>query len=309
MKDNIESLHDVNREANSKFSVSIFSKYVLGRYQPWAFLFSAVVSAAVGITTAIFTSTSSVMSAILALLTLLVEMIITMSVSLAQNTAELKLEIANINQITELTLNSAWLRDLLFSMGKNFRQIQQSKDELFERLARSQLSKADDFTYRISVGKGEVAIRNESVQELWGIMFVIAKESEEVLATSTLNPESWWSDHKGREYLNINIMAIKRGVRIRRVLVLKDDTISETEKSILESNLAGGIDIRYCKRSKCYPELRKDFLVVGDRYAGFLNVLEGTIVRESVFTSSHDNIAAAKQDFEQLWVLSSSPNT
>lgn len=125
---------------------------------------------------------------------------------------------------------------------------------------------------------------------------LIKSAQQEIWATSAVNPDRWWDTDWGKLYLNENYEAVKRGVKITRVFIVRDESEAKRILPLVQAQAGKKI-------GACYvidKAFEQDLLVIDGKFAGELR-LRGEGFQEAEF---YVNEAKAKAFQQSIYKLS-----
>lgn len=94
--------------------------------------------------------------------------------------------------------------------------------------------------------------------------------------TSYVEPRSWWLNSVGRvsrgatDYIAMNGEAVKRGVKIRRVFIFKNEDEYKKMETVLTENKKVGIEVSFVYEDQLSGSAKGDMLLVDKKLAGEL---------------------------------------
>lgn len=126
------------------------------------------------------------------------------------------------------------------------------------------------------------------------------QNSTSINATSYVKPSEWWKTDWGKEYLEENYKAIKRGCTITRIYIFANEIEMQENIELLNQQKKNGITIYYTFSNKITDlRIKDDIIVIGDRLTGTL-ILNERIMLNSSFSTLPDDIKINQQKFNNL---------
>ncbi len=131
-----------------------------------------------------------------------------------------------------------------------------------------------------------------------------AAVSDTMLATSAQEIDvEWWNSPRSEKYWEINLQALKRGVKVVRIFIYHDWTKSLAD--LAKKQADAGIEVYRVERGQLPPRLVAD-IVIWDRVCGYetQSNAAGQATR-NFFTFAADDIDRLARDFEVVRTVAS----
>jgi hypothetical protein len=162
--------------------------------------------------------------------------------------------IAILRLVVDIRLNLNPNIPIEISFLNSYTRLRESKCDLFREAAVAKLR--DVNAYFDDLAGGQLAVRNQSeVFDLLKLLFCEISFIREIHSTSSGEADewrTWW----GKHYLEIHKAAIKRGVKIQRIFIVRSDDEATSAADIMRANTAHNIIVKYAVR----PEIsQSDF--------------------------------------------------
>jgi hypothetical protein len=175
----------------------------------------------------------------------------------------------NENALYELAVSDdiTWLRTVVESHAR----VKQFNNQTLHEIADSTLESTAETLSKLSLGKYTVKTDDLSVY----ILPLIKHAKRSYHATQYMLPERFWTQYWAKNYMDLNIDAVKyRKVDVTRIFILSDDQTAK-EKDILEALMKqhndNGITCRIVRKED-FPDADdlKDFVIADDEIEGTL---------------------------------------
>jgi hypothetical protein len=219
-----------------------------------------------------------------------------------------------ISQATELfgQLEASTLRtDPMVALVQHAARIDLAKDSLRTRLVQSMVHDMSEFFEQI------VDLRAEYRGGEHDWLFALVQNAKvSVKATSTIGPkgtalvdEEFWTSQEARAYLAHQKDAVQRGVKIRRIFLLYDDSLvgSPALQSIVQDNVDVGVKVRVLPPSLLPSAAARplDFVLFDDEISYELSSASlpqgGSIVHRTALELRTELVLDRKAKFEEMW--------
>ncbi|HVL87911.1 MAG TPA: hypothetical protein VM681_07925 [Candidatus Thermoplasmatota archaeon] len=118
-----------------------------------------------------------------------------------------------------------------------------------------------------------------------------------VFGTVFVQISDFWFSGGGREYLQENFEAIRRGVKVQRVFIIDDLTdLTLDVQDLIRRQAEGGIDVRVAFTDRLTPDLLHDMGIYDDKYAVYVDLIPGSRkTRGARFYRDEAEVRKAKQ--------------
>jgi hypothetical protein len=153
----------------------------------------------------------------------------------------------------------------------------------------------------------------ESLEELKGGRFTIAahempnfsvdlinRATVSYHATSFVALDDWWNTPWGRQYESLNIEAVKRGVKVKRIFIISSDAELEKVRPYLDRQTTNGIEIRIVRSAQLSTKVTSDLLALDDTLGGELRLTPDKGMKEAEFFTSRRDIDRLKREIRTI---------
>lgn len=154
--------------------------------------------------------------------------------------------------------------------------------------------------------KGEMVLKPHSAQRDC-IDLLKRVQSENVFATSYIDPKSFWCTPEGALYRQQCFNLVQRGIEITRVFIeptRADDGQKQCIKDEILKQKTNGVRVRRVLESALPEGCRKDFILIPDKYVGYLGVGKADVVEQLTVCFSKKELNKAKQLAEEILTFS-----
>lgn len=232
------------------------------------FLFDVLVATIVGFVSFIVTKdqiSSLVISLVIGSILLLVEL----RFQLAKTKDDLEESIG----FQRSALEDAALRDGLRRLVGGYTSVVRNNDPRFVARARTLL--ADAANELVHLQEGFIDVPQSDMYEQAISLARSARQRFD--AHSLVEDNDFWFRGAGKQYLDENLAAVKRGVTVSRVFIVATDAdITGPSRDLIQLQLDGGIDVRIAFARNLSRDLLVDFFVVDGKYALYWDLVPGT---------------------------------
>jgi transcriptional regulator with XRE-family HTH domain len=148
---------------------------------------------------------------------------------------------------------------------------------------------ADEWFDRTSTLYGGCAVGTINIiaireVEIWKQL--LEKANKSILATSCLQPSSWWGTPEGRLYQKTNIIKAQN-MKIERIFVLQSIKEAKEIFSLIKEQINAGIKIWVGIIDRGFPpEKAHDFYILDEHYVGTLHLQNRSAIQLSIFSVS-----------------------
>ena len=222
---------------------------LLDKFQIVGFAVSTIVSVAL-----IFFGQDEIESVILGLvLATLVQMF---DIQLRQSDSEDK--ILRAQTLTQILYEDKWLLDHIQQIVDSYYLVKETWFELFRTQADSAILECRDTVHSLSQGIMYVERRSHISFGSQGI-----KSAKKSLKGVTMGGKSYWGSIHGERYINENMEAINRGVKIRRIFLNSQENIQKMI-DIIQKHQSIGVDVYIAFVDDVPRDLHDDFVIMDD---------------------------------------------
>lgn len=154
-----------------------------------------------------------------------------------------------------------------------YSDVARSGDQFFLDRAREAINNCAAEVTRLEEGHLEAAAK-----DVYGhVKRNFAESKYSVFGTVFVALSDFWFSGGGKEYLQENFSAIKRGVKVTRVFILDDlkDITPEAER-LIKAQADGGIVVRIALAHNLTPDLLHDMGIYDDKYAVYVDHIPGS---------------------------------
>ena len=123
--------------------------------------------------------------------------------------------------------------------------------------------------------EGYMEIRPE---EVYSFALSLVKEiNHTFFATSFVKATDFWFRGAGKEYLNENLVAAKRGVSITRIFIIEDLTdLTQQVRELINQLETGEIIVKIAHVENLSSDLLHDMAIFDERYVEYLDLIPGS---------------------------------
>lgn len=190
----------------------------------------------------------------------LLSIIVTLLIELIRGTVESREQVLKILALTQQVSDDDFLRSRIVSVVESFSIISSGKYQtLFLEEGKRSLTGCSDSLKNLA--DGTFLIDEERRMRILVDLLERARPGETILATSYVNLGDWWERELGQRYLQANYKAVKRGVEIKRVFIVRQDEEEDVYKFIDEQR-SNSINVRVVKESSVKSHLKENFFLV-----------------------------------------------
>lgn len=191
--------------------------------------------------------------------------------------------------VGQIFLNSLWIRSTLYQVkeaaGVSLKIL--NHDSLYTTLekyfdAKKSLENDGDvflsglfeksvnrFSQSIrAAAEGRFLVSSEDLPAV--VVDLIRQARREIIATSYVNSLEFWETPWGKIYAAENYSAVQRGVRVRRVFIVKDQDELKRLQPLINDQLNHGIDVFVAKRDNLSVKFSEDAIKIDNRLVGIL---------------------------------------
>lgn len=231
------------------------------------FLFDVLVASFIGIVAWLVTGdqvSSFIVSLVVSILLLLVEM--------RFQVASTRHDLATYAHFDEKAMGDGELRIYMHDILDGYAGIAKSGDPVFLRRAKKVLAACSSEVGNLREGYYED--RAEEVME--SILGIMKDTKTSLAATSVVKVADYWSGGSGKEWVEANFAAVRRGVKITRIFILENiDSLDEEGRTQIQNQADGGIDVRIALSGRLDAHLIIDMGLFDDKYLFVSDFLAG----------------------------------
>lgn len=231
------------------------------------FLFDVLVASFIGIVAWLITGdqvSSFIVSLVVSILLLLVEM--------RFQVASTRHDLATYAHFDEKSMGDPKLRTFMHDVLDGYTGIANTGDVVFLRRAQKVMEECS--AEMSNMREGFCEDHAEEVVDL--LLNIIQETKKTVCATSVVKMADYWGGGSGKEWVEANFTAIRRGVKITRIFIIESvDSLDQEGRAQIEAQRVGGIDVRIALANRIDGHLIVDMGLFDDHYYVVADFLAG----------------------------------
>ncbi len=240
----------------------------------------------------VLTGTDTAASILIGLATI----IITLLLDLTTRTSKMESRLIDVSELNSDMVKNERLFSALTSIGRDYQRVLGTVEyAIFQDRAQAALSECQEALHNLVEGRMSVPPLSEysfGVKEIFHIR-------EELLATSYVDAESFWSSVAGENYFQINVALAKKGVKITRVFIGDRDTLHRLQ-DLIRRHKAAGIRVMVALAEEIPLQLCEDYLIGDKRILVQLDLTRQGVARAERITIDPREVRRAVNNFERL---------
>lgn len=249
------------------------------------FLISAFISL-----TLIFTGHDSITSALLGF----VLAILTQLFDIQKRQSDTEERILRSNALSQTLYKDEWLLKRVEEIINDYDIAKGKWFEGFRLRANSAINDCYEIIHGLAEGFMFVSDKSPFSFGVLGIQY-----AEKVIKAVTLSDSKFWDGVYGENYLNSNVIAMKRGVKIIRVFMNSAETLQNMENTIRKQHDMG-IDVYVLSTEDIPKQLHDDIVVMDDRYLNITEFTGSGKVKEWKITIDEMEVEQACRKFDAV---------
>lgn len=189
-----------------------------------------------------------------------------------------------------------FLLDKIQKIIKGYLNVKASGDTFFLNRAQDLIRKCNQDITNLQDGCMEIGPEEVKLKDFF------KETNHSIFATSFVKTADFWFRSGGKEYLDKNFAAVKRGVNTTRVFIVEDIAdITKDVRNLIRMQAEGKINVRIAFTKNLNPELLHDFAIFDDKYVLYLDLIPGSKeMRGARFYCSEGDLNKAKLIRERI---------
>jgi hypothetical protein len=195
-------------------------------------------------------------------------------------------------------LEDPQLREALRRIVEGYQGAVGRGDPRFASPARSLMTDfANDMAH---LNEGVVEIPQSAMYD-WPISLMREARSS-IQAHALVEANDFWFRGAGKQYVEENLNAARRGVKMSRVFTVDTaEDLTPENRDLIRMQVAAGIDVRICFSRSLARDLLVDYVVFDDKYVMYWDLVPGTKeVRSCRLVATETEVRRAKTVHERV---------
>ena len=190
--------------------------------------------------------------------------------------------------------SNEWLLKVVRNMVSSYYATINIKAGLFTQFAKDTLVECQNILQFMADGK--LVSRRTRMKDFSLELIKIAKSM--IFATDTGNI-AYWRETYMQDYFELNVKAIKRGVKITRIFIYPLRDLRKNE-DILQQHQNAGIDVYFVDSGKLPKDLVGDYMVVDGKMANYIEFSPDGHVLGNVLSIKQEQVGEFGKRFEVI---------
>jgi hypothetical protein len=156
-----------------------------------------------------------------------------------------------------------------------------------------------------ALSKGDIKIESEA-RELTANRDFLLKLPERMVCAISYQDGAFWSEEAGKKFLaaHESVISTKR-VDVTRIFIMNKSAL-ETQRSVIEHQLALGINCQVVNETDIPAKYREDFVIYDNKYVRYAKLVAETpqtTLKTATLTADHGTVATYREKYDYLSLL------